>query len=646
MQKRFLLLLLLLAVVVAWFVFSGDEPTLPAGPGQDPAQQEAPPDPGRVSNGGGASTTPDPSVGRSEVTGAGNDAAELAAGRAGEIRGRVLTPGGSPLPGASVVLFRREEDSAFSFGQDHNAPVDAKLTTDGEGWYRVRGLAAGSAWNVWAWHQDYAFAEGDAVEGFVGADQELPPITMGQGFVLEVKVVDMSNQPVAGARVEACLEDMIDTQGDAVDPLGRRFVVMSESDGFAGFEALGPGAWVLRAKKEGYGDGWLRPIILLPGREPGETRLLLGPEFGLRGSISSDRGPVDGAKITVETDPPGTGPSFHALSDAQGAFEIRGLPEGDFVLHAARHGFLASRPQEIRGTEAHDVRLEMQALGPVNGRLLGPDRTSARSGTIEIWRCIGGVPPYLPTQQIVKVEDPEGRFSIEFEGGGSYVLLARAEACAPTWSEVIQTRVDAVELGDWRLPAGARVHGMLVLGRQDAPLANALIKLMPRAWSPRGEEDVFFLVEPGSAEVPPMHVRSGADGSFEIPHLPLGSYMLSVEHPEAVTHALAVESTDGATRDLGQVRLQSASSLVVRAFDANGKPLAGGNLMLSTRENGLGQQNRLLDARGEALVLGLASGDYWVSAVEGGDLFGNVSRVKKIWLGPGERSEVELRLEN
>jgi hypothetical protein len=67
--------------------------------------------------------------------------------------------------------------------------------------------------------------------------------------------------------------------------------------------------------------------------------------------------------------------------------------------------------------------------------------------------------------------------------------------------------------------------------------------------------------------------------------------------------------------------------------------------MLSTSEYGLGQINRLLDARGEARMSGLAPGDYWVSAIEGGGLFGRVSKPVKIWLGAGEVMEVEVRLE-
>ncbi|MDA1259692.1 MAG: carboxypeptidase-like regulatory domain-containing protein [Planctomycetota bacterium] len=646
MRKLFLPLLILLAAVVAWFVFSGDDPTMPGGNGADPAGQGAPVEAGALETGGTQDPGPDPGLGRTEVTNAGSGAAELAAGRAGEIRGQVLTPGGQPLAGASVILFRRSQDSAFMLVQDHSATVDAKLTTDRDGWYRVRGLAAGTAWDVWAWHEDFAFAEGGAVEGFSGTDQELPPIRMVQGFVLEVRVVDMADRGVEGARVELTLDGMPDAVGENADPLGRRFVAISESDGFAGFESLGPGAWVLRAKKEGYGDGWLRPIILITGREPDVIRLLLGPEFGLSGSVVSANGPVAGALVEVVTDPPGVGPSFHSLSDEEGNYAISGLPEGDFMLSATRRGYLRARAQGIRGEAPFVLHIEMQEIGGISGRLLGADGKPARSGQIEIWRTIRGLPPYIPTGEVVAVDDPEGRFAIELEGGGSFILLARAEGCAPTWSEVIQTRTDPVKLGDWRLPAGGSLHGVLVVGRDGAPLENALIKLMPRGWDPRGEESLFIADAADSSEVPPMHARSGPGGVFSLSHLPPGSYSFSIEHPGAVTRALAIDPADGADRDLGTIRLEAASGLIVRAFDAEGAPLAGGNLTLSTSENGLGARKRLLNASGEARLTGLASGDYWASAIEGGGWFGRTSMPKKIWLGPGETIEIEIRLEN
>lgn len=647
MRKLFPLLLIVLAAVAAWFFFSGDDPQLPGGGnGEDPGNQGAPVDPGTLGNGADPVKVPDPGLGRTEVTDAGSSAAELAAGPAGEIRGQVLTPGGQPLPGAAVLLLRREEGAAFMLGQDHNATVDAKLVTDRDGWYRVRGLAAGASWNVWAWHEDYSFTEGGAAEGFAGMEQELPAIRMTQGFVLEVKVVDMQNRGVADARVELSLDGMPETASDEPDPLGRRFVVMSESDGFAGFESLGPGAWVLRAQKAGYGDGWLRPIVLLPGREPGETRLLMGPEFGLSGMVISAEGPVEGADVVVETNPAGNGPGFRTVSDAEGRFAIAGLPEGDFLISASRRGYLSSRPEGIRGEGPFEFRIELQALGALTGRLLGSDRKPARTGTLEIWRAVRGQPPYFSTGEVVPVEDPEGRFRIEFAGGGTYLLLARADGCAPTWSEIVQTRSDPVNLGDWQLPAGSAMSGVLVVGRTGTPLENALVRLMPRGWDPRAEASIFVAETEGAAEVPPVHVRSGAGGSFTILHVPPGSYSLSIEHPEAVSLALPIDASDGATQDLGTVRLEAASSLLVSAFDSDGSPLAGGTLILSTSENGLGQQNRLLNARGEARMLGLASGDYWVSAIEGGGLFGRMSSPKKIWLGPGERIEVEVRVED
>jgi hypothetical protein len=644
MRKLFPLLLLLLAAAAAWFVFAGDDPEVPGAGSQEP---DAPPPVVAAGDlGPGAPPAPaEPEVGRTEVTGAGNDAAANAVARAGEIRGQVLTPGGQPLAGASVLLLRRGEESAFLLGQDHAAVVDARLTTDRDGWYRVKGLAAGTAWNVWAWHEEYAFAEGGAVEGFVGSDQELPPIRMSQGFVLEVRVVDLSDRGVEGARVELTLDGMPPASSDEPDPLGRRFVVTSEADGFAGFESLGPGSWVLRASKPGHGDGWLRPLLLLPGREPPPVRLLLGPEFGLRGKVVSSAGDVAGAQIVVDTDPPGSGPNFRAETDAAGEFVITGVPEGDFVLHASRHGYVSSRPYAIRGLGPHDLRIELEKLGLISGRLLGADGKPARNGVVEVWRTVRGQPPYWPTADRIVIEDPEGRFAVEPEGGGSFILLGRADDCAPTWSEVIQTRSDPVALGDWRLPAGATLRGVLVAGSAETPLADALLQLRPSGWTPAGEQNLFIAESADAAVVPPLRARSGADGSFRLEHVPPGVYTLSIEHADASTRALPIESSDGADRDLGRVRLDGASRLVGRAFDVDGAPLAGGNLMLSTSENGLGQINRLLDARGEARMSGLAPGDYWVSAIEGGGLFGRVSKPVKIWLGAGEVMEVEVRLE-
>lgn len=643
MRNLALFLVVLVIAAVAWLVFSE-----PAGPGPSPSDPApAPSGPQRPGPGhaGGGKPEPGPEVGRTEVTGEGSAAAEEAVARAGEIRGQVLAPDGAPLPGATVMLLRRSQEAAFMLGPDHSATVDARLTTDAQGWYRVRGLASGSAWNVWAWHEDFAFAEGGAVQGIAATDQEMPPIRMEQGFVLEVKTVGLGDVPVAGARVVLTLEGMPESAGDEPDPLGRRFVSYSESDGFVGFEAVGPGAWTLRGSHDGYGDAWIRPIVMLPGREPPPVRLLLGPEFAATGEVvSTAGGPVADAEVVLDTDPPGNGPRFATRTAADGSFAIPGVPEGQFFLTVQRRGYFASRPEQLTPGASSRTRVELQPIGAASGVLLGAGGRPATGARIEVWRAIRGMPPYFPTGEAVRVEDPQGRFRVEFEGGGSYVLLAVADGSAPTWSAVIQTRVDPVELGEWRLPAGGALRGRLEF-EDGAPVGGARLTLKPAGWDPSAEMNPFAAPLSGETEVPPIRGRSGPDGAFALEHAPAMPLTLLVEHAGAVTRTIPVAPSDGGVSDLGAIRLQKASGVVVQGFAADGTPLAGGSLMLARDETGMMQQNFLLDAQGRARVDGLGSGDYWVAVIEGGGLFGRMSPLKKVWLAPGQLLEVEARLE-
>lgn len=641
MRKLLIPFLIVLAALAAWFLIGGDEP-LP-GPSDGPAEigTGEPVEPGTI----GGTEPVQPAVGRSEVTESGAGAAARAVAKAAEIRGQVQQPDGSPLAGATVLLLRRSADAAMQLGQDHAASVDATLTTDAEGWYRVRGLAAGTAWSVWAWHEDYAFAEGPAVEGVAGFEQELPPIRMELGYVLDVTTVGLDGAPIAGARVELSLDGLPPMEGDEPDPLGRRFVTTSEADGYAGFEFLGAGAWVLRATKDGLGDGWMRPIVILPRREPQPIRLVLGPEFPVRGVVvSTGGGPVADAEVTLTAQPAEHGPAFRALTDSDGRFDIGGVPEGQFLLHASKRGFQESRPEPTGGTEAGEHRLELQPLGVVRGRLLGADGAVARGARLELWRTTRGQPPYFPTGESSPVTGDTGAFEVAFPGGGSWVLLATAEGCAPTWSAALQTRVDDIELGEWRLPGGARVTGVLGLGGSGPFVSEALLRLRPAGWDQASEFGPFVDLASGEALVAPLETRSDAKGAFTLGRVPPGEYVVSVEHPDAVTAIVPIAVQDGRDMDLGRVRLDAACALLIRASRPDGTPLAGGTVMISDSENAFSQRSRLLDAAGRARVAGLPSGDYWVVAVEGGGLFGKTSETVKVWLGNGEKKELEITL--
>lgn len=646
MRKVLVLGLLLLVAAAAYWVLNSNVREIPSVPStQDPSISGVPVQPGAGDTSGSGSVN-DSGVGRTTVTNAGSDAAELAAARAGEIRGQVLNQEGAPLAEATVLFMRRTAATPFMLGFDLSAPVDAVLTTDREGWYRVRGLASGESWDLWAWHPKFSFGEGGAVQGFSGADQVLPPITLGLGFVLEVTVLDVGGDPVADAHVELTLDGLPEALDRAQpDPLGRRFDANSDEDGFAGFEGLGAGAWVLRVRKSGYGDGWLRPLVVMTGKDPAPVTVRLSPEFPLRGIVVSTQGPpVAGARVRVATEPEGVGPSFSVLTTSTGEFSVAGLPEGRFQVNVECAGYFASRPEMIEGTEARELRVELLPIGAVHGRLILASGEPVREGRIEIWQTSRGQPPFHPMDLVHEVRTPDGSFQLDLPGGGSYVLLARAQGCASTWSAVIQARTDAVELGEWRLGAGGTLRGRLLCGADAKPLDQALIRLRMRGWEPQTEMLPFAVLGIGTSEVPPTRTRSAADGSFRIDHLPVGPYSISIEHPDAVTTVVPIEILEGGDQNQGIISLEATSGLIVHALMANGSPLAGGTLSIGRNENGFAQESRLLDANGRVTVTGMPSGDYWLSVMEGGGLFGRASEPRKVWLGPGKIEEVEIRL--
>jgi hypothetical protein len=645
---RIALLLVLVGVlaVAAWLFLSSPQP--PAlTPAESGLTNEGPPAPAAGLPGPDGATQQEPNRTDLNREGATSGAPELAE-LAGRIGGLVLDPGGNPLPGASVVFLRRSASGAFLLGLDHTAPMDRVLRTDADGRYTVADLPAGGTWDLCAWHPEFCFTTGPAISGLAGAPQELPPIQLGDGYIIEGTTMDMQGNPIAGAVVDFALQGWqpVDPASPS-DPLGRFFRTESAEDGSFQFSGMGDGAWSLRARSPGRGDGWIPAVILLPRQQVPPLRVVLGPEFPLSGLVRSLDGgkAVAGALVSLQASAAAGGPEFSVTSGADGAFAFSGVPEGSWLLGARCPGYLPSRPIKIDSVERSDLLIELEAIGAITGRIVNAQGRVPAGATLELWSTQRGSPPFQPLDIVQPVQDSEGKFSFQLAEPGTFVLLARAEGCAPQWTDLFQAQPRGRDLGEIRLLAAASVRGRLIAEQDQSPIAGALVSLRSSTWDPSQQGSPFAELLIGATDVPPVEARTGADGRFELKGLPILPCLLVFEHPGIVTLSQPLQPTAGTDQDLGEVGAQAASSLTVRGFDQNGEPLAGGNVVLQRDEVGLNQTTHLLDAAGRARIGGLPSGDWWVSVVEGGGLFGLSSKPQRLWLAPGAHQELELRVE-
>lgn len=646
MRTALILLLVVVLAVAAWLFLSPTQPH-PITPTEPGLANEAPPLPaGALGDPAGAGR---PTPGGSTLDRERTDASlPTPAELAGAIGGLVLDPGGLPLPGATVVFLRRSASGAFLLGLDHTAPMDRILRTDAQGRYNVTDLPAGGAWDLCAWHPDFCFTTGPAVSGQIGAAQDLPPIQLSDGYIVEGTTVDMQGNPIAGAIVDFALQGWQPADPAAPsDALGRFFRTESEADGSFQFSGMGDGAWSLRARSAGHGDGWIPSVLLLPRQQLAPLRVVLGPEFPLSGLVRALEGgaPVPGAIVSLEPSAAAGGPEFAVASGADGAFAFSGVPEGGWMLSARCPGYLPSRPMKLDSVARNDLLIELEAIGGIRGRVVDAQGRVPAGATLQLWDTQRGNPPFQPLDLMQPVTDPEGKFNFLLTDPGTFVLLVRAEGCAPVWTDLFQAQPQGRDLGEIRLSAAAGVAGRLVAAQDQSPIAGALVSVRSASWDPSQAGNPFAEMLIGATDVPPVEGRTGPDGRFELTGLALLPSLLVFEHAGIVTQSLHLQPTAGTRLDLGDVSAESASSLTVIGLNQDGEPLAGGNVVLQRDEAGLNQTTHLLDASGRARIGGLPAGDWWVSVVEGGGLFGLSSKPQRLWLAAGAHEELELRIE-
>jgi len=644
---RIALALLLVAILAAaaWIFLSPTKPA-PADPGGAAGAAAQSPQAGDPLPSGAGAAASGNGLDRDAADSAGAGSPEPAE-LAGRVSGVVLDPGGNPLPGANVAFLRRSAGGAFLLGLDHTAPVDRQLQTDAQGRYFVSDLPAGGSWDLCAWHPDFCFTAGPAITGLAGSAQELPPIQLGDGYVIEGVTVDEQGGPLGGVTLDLYLDGWKPLDADApADPFGRFFRGESAADGSFQFSGMGDGAWSLRARSAGRGDGWIHAILLLPRQQVPPLRVVLGPEYPLSGVVRTPAGaPVNGAAVSLQPAAAGSGPSFETLSDAQGQFSLIGVPEGGWILNATCAGHLPARPQELDGSPRSDLLLELAPIGGIRGKVVSAQGSPLPGATLQLWSTMRGNPPFQPLDRFQTVSDPAGQFEFLLSEPGTYVLLVRAEGMAPLWTALFQAHPDSQDLGEVRLSPAASAAGRLVAAHDQSPIAGARISLRSTTWDPSQAGNPFASMLLDATDVPPVIGRTGADGTFSLGGVPLMPCLLVFEDAGIVTLSVPLQPSAGARQDLGDLQAHAASALAVRGLDQDGNPLAGGTLLLQRDEAGLNQTSHMLDADGRARVGGLPSGDWWVSVVEGGGIFGRTSERRRLWLAPGAVEEMELRLE-
>jgi len=646
-------------VVVAVAVLAAGAAILFLGPGSDPGYMppmedlpivSAQPDPAHLNQDPGlARNDPPQQPTRAETTAPEPDRAVGPVGAS--VLGKVIDESGRPIPGALVWISERWQFGAAPTAQPANEDPLYKRITGADGVFLFDRLPAGMEMNLWAFHANYAPRLGSP---FSARDevQELPPLVLEAGASITGVTQDTGGNPLT-ARVELIYQDTgnfragtLAEQREQDLRLGRLKVVESDFNGQFTFRTVGSGSiWALRASAEGYATAEIMPVMIQAGKSAEPYELVLDTEHVIAGVVFNDeRQPIGGAQVTASRTQPRPVFTTQGVSDADGSFTLRGLPNGIYGLAAVAEGYAYGKAQRVE-VDSTPIEVMLGRKGGVSGRVTTSNGTPLASFRLELMRTRRNTAQYGDTGLSWEIADPDGNFRIESLDAGTYVLLVRAAGNCSTYSPGFQVGRDVVLGIDVQMRSGGRVVGM-VRGADGQPLPGATIRLHGPQYQPSVGTGFFGVSNGDPDNVPSSTAMSGKDGRFVLDHAVPGPMRLYVEHPTHLPELLPLTVNEGATSDAGEIRLYAGGSVFGTATDQHGKPLSGGTVSL-TRQDGdsLFHSSALLDARGSFRFDGLRAGTYELFAFPNVDAlwFPPEDGVQKIYVTEGKEQKVDLR---
>jgi hypothetical protein len=178
--------------------------------------------------------------------------------------------------------------------------------------------------------------------------------------MLRGKVREPSGRPAAGASVEVHVDRSAqEFTMDSIRGRGNR-PLRADSDGAFVARALQKGSGSVIARATGFAPA--KVVFTVGEGDPAPVELTLAQAGELKGRIASPEGaPIAGASVRIDASSDGSGvyvEAVSAVSDAAGAFVLKGLPRTLVHVHVSVAGRKPRTVDATVGGEDIDVRLE------------------------------------------------------------------------------------------------------------------------------------------------------------------------------------------------------------------------------------------------------------------------------------------------
>jgi hypothetical protein len=448
-----------------------------------------------------------------EITGSpgGGETIGLRLEKGASISGRVLDPDGHAIAGAEVRIGAPKDPPEPA---PEHLPEEP-LLSGGAGRYAIEGLPAYGLYILSVSADGYLPASAEEIAVKLGEVREMD-FTLPRGATVSGRVLDSRGAPILGAEVWA-----IRASRATIDASGRY-----EIRGLRG----GTGE-IIASCRDRIGPP-ARKIDLRDG-ETVEGFDFVFPDGGtLEGVVLDEAGePVRSAEIEIE----GRTGEVRLVSDAEGAFSLRGVPSGNYSLAVWKPPSFVGRAV-LAAVPGPPLRVKLDRLARVHGIVLLPDGRPAREYSVQqaFWRpgtgwayCEDG----SARPQSHMVVHPTGHFDLRVPPGRNALMFRTTvykDDVAPERRDVF---LAPGEVQEWtvRLCPNAGLACRVVESGTGAPVAGAEVKIE----TPDGRSIEGFL----HWNVP-MEVAFGlkgfetdAKGAIACDDLPAGELVVCAEHP-------------------------------------------------------------------------------------------------------------------
>lgn len=434
------------------------------------------------------------------------------------IEGRVFSPSGKPLVGATVSL---SESSGFTFRGG---------ASDGDGRYRLDGIPPGTR-IVQAEHEDYRRA---VRELEVRLGENSLDLRLEGGVEVSGRVVDEGGVPVPSARV------LLREGSNFWDQPG----ATSGADGSFTLSGVADGTYRVLAEKEGFARSPEGIEVKVAGSSVGGVEVKLTSGGAIVGQLS--------------------GLEFNELSEVQVSLRGRGfqagrvLPDGTYRIDhvgPGDHQVVATLPGSTRQADGHvtlepgasEARLDLEFGGghTLSGRVIR-NGEPVRSLHISLSGA-GSSGRFADT-------DHEGRFRFEGLDAGHYELQVYSFQSQSPHREELDLAGDRDVVIELRTAA---ISGRVVDAEDRSPIAEAEVTLVP-------PEETFGMQ--------PLTTTSDSRGAFRLRDVSEGTWKVRAILKGYAPEEVDVQVDAGAPLDGVELALHATEGVVLEVLLPSGRP--------------------------------------------------------------------------